>query len=239
MATLLGIVQEFCGRVAIPRPGVVTSSNDDQYIQLWRLCNETLDDLVTRPWCWTTLATETTFTTVAANLQGTIASICPFGYMGIIPETFWDRTQRLPFIGPLNSQEWQTVQALPATNPLYAFRVFQNNLYVWPTPAAGHTCAFEYYSNYAVLASDGTTAKPYFTADDDTLRLDDKLMYAGLKWRWKREKGLPYAEDFQTYETLLASLAGRDGPKKRIRMDRGSYDGFQPGIFVSPGSWSV
>lgn len=238
MATLLAIVREFCGRVAIPTPSVVVASNDDQYIQLWKLANEICDDLSNRPFCWTALATETTFTTVAANLQGTIDTICPSGYQGVIPETFWDRTRTLPFIGPLDSQEWQTVIALPATNPLYAFRIFQNNLYIWPVPTAGHTCAFEYYSSFCV-ASAASVAQEYFLADTDTFRLSDKILLAGLKWIWKREKGLPYAEDFTSYENLITALGGRDGPKKRINMSQGSYDGFQPGIFVSPGNWPL
>ena len=43
--TLLGLVQEFCRRRALPIPISVTGSQDDGVIQMWGLLNEGISDI--------------------------------------------------------------------------------------------------------------------------------------------------------------------------------------------------
>jgi hypothetical protein len=61
---------------------------------------------------------------------------------------------------------------------------------------------------------------------------------AGLKWRWKKEKGLDYAEDLRTYETQVKDAMGRDGGKRVLNMN-GCPSDAMPGVFIPQGSWQV
>ena len=235
--TLLELVREFCSRTALQVPSTVKASQDEGLIQIAALCNEVLDDLVTRR-AWTAVTRQAVFTSVAAEVQGALATIAPYGFQGMVNKSFYDRDRRLPFFGPISSNEWQCLKALPNTGPYYKYRLWQGSIYVNPDMEAGHECAFEYFSSY--LVEDPTTPltpfKRYFTLDTDTFALDDSLLLAGLRWVWKKEKGLAYAEEFRLYESILASQMGRDGSAETLSMDGTEYRP-APGIFVPAGNW--
>lgn len=234
--TLLQIVQEFCRRQGLTVPSIVMASQDDQLVQLVGLANEVCEDLVRRH-SWTDLQYQTTFTSVAAESQGAITTLAPNAFLKILNETIYDRTERLPIYGPRNPSDWQALKALPNTGPYYQYRIQNGLLKINPAMVAGHTIAFEYASEGVVNAADGTV-KAYFTADDDTFVLNKTLLIAGLRWRWKEEKGLPYLETFRAYEAVVAEAAGSDGTKATLFMD-GTTGRPEPGIFVPAGSWSI
>jgi hypothetical protein len=74
--------------------------------------------------------------------------------------------------------------------------------------------------------------------DDDVLLLREDLFKLGLEWRWKKAKGLEYAQEFADYEDFFADAFARDGTKDIINMGSARYDIF-PGILVPSGSWPI
>jgi hypothetical protein len=212
------------------------ASTDSQIIQLRALLQEVLEDLVVMD--WTVLMKESTFSTVAGEVQGSLASLAPFGFRSIVRDTIYNRTLRLPVYGPLAASKWQARKALPTTGPFYMYRIREGNVYFSPTPGAGNLCAFEYFSTFAVVP-DGGLPTDTLTADTDTFLLDSKLLLAGLRWKWKCEKGLDYAEDFARFQGLVQSILGQDGTKPTLSLDMDGTGGIMPGIFVSPGSWPL
>lgn len=107
-----------------------------------------------------------------------------------------------------------------------------------PVPPVGESWFFEYVTANWILAADGVTYKQYFTADTDTILLPETLVLMGLRWRWKKEKGFDYSEDFNTYEMQVKDALGRDGGKPVLSMDD-TGRGPKPGIWVPDGSWNV
>lgn len=233
---LLALVQEFTARMGLPRPAQVAGSTDPQVQQILALLNETLEDIVDKG--WSALTQESTFSTVDGEDQGAITSLAPNGFKWILQETIFNRTLRLPLFGPIAASKWQALKALPNAGPFYKYRIVRDRLLFNPAGIAGHDCAFEYASSYCVLADDGTTYKPYPTADSDTFLFPDTVILAGLRWKRKYEKGLEYAEDFRRFEELIANAKSRDGGKPALSMD-GEGCGFAPGIFVPSGNWNV
>ena len=63
-------------------------------------------------------------------------------------------------------------------------------------------------------------------------------MLVGLRWRWKKEKGLDYAEDFRTYEMQVEDAIGRDGGRKPVSMDL-CTEKTGPAVFVPSGNWAI
>lgn len=237
MATLLSIVQDFCGRTNISVPLSALGSTDPQVIQVVKLLEEEGVDLAQRA-DWEVLTDEGTFTSVAAEAQGNIFTIASDGYRSIKNETFWDRSSSLPVLGPLSSKEWQTLKAVANTGPRYYYRLRGDQLLMNPAPAAGLGFYFEYITKNWITSADGTTKKARFTLDTDLVRLDYDLVTMGLRWRWKKEKGFDYAEDFRTYEEQVTAAIGRDGGKPTLQMGGNNYRP-RPGIFVPIGSWNV
>jgi hypothetical protein len=236
--SLLTVIQYACGRLNIPVPTAAMGTiTDPQVLQLIRLLEEEGTDL-SRRGPWQAITFEATHTTIASEDQGAMATIASNGFRDIRNDTFWDRTNKLPIIGPLSDQEWQTRKGLTTTGPRYVYRIRGGKLLVNPTPTAGYSWAFEYMSQHWILGVDGTTYKSYFTLDTDTILLPETLILMGLRWRWKKEKGREYAEDFATYEMQVKDALGRDGGKPVLSMSD-DMRSRQPGVFVPDRSWAL
>lgn len=234
--TCLQMVQKACKRIGIPAPTVALTSTDLQIIQLVELLNEEVQELAAS-YNWSALITEATFTTLAAQLQTAtgIATVAP-GYKNLVQGTMWNRTLDEP-VYPIDARDWQAAVAIAATAPNSQFRIWNNNIYFYPTPTAGQTVAFEYWDRRPITSSDEATKREAFSADADLLRLDPQLAEAGLIWRWKQAKGFEYAEDFRKYADRVMDAQARDGAKRTLCLT--SYGAAAPGVLVPEGSWSL
>ncbi len=237
MATLLSVVQDFCKRQNLTSPATVYGSSDQGVTQMMGLLEEIGNDLAQRHF-WEALTREADHTSLAAEDQGTIASIADDGFRFIINETIWDRSTRLPVCGPLNPQQWQALKALLSTGPRYQYRIRGGKLLINPTPVAGESWYFEYLSKNWISNAAGSAFYARFTADTNIILLPDDLCLQGLRWVWKKEKGFDYAEDFRTYELQVKQAMSLDGGKARLDMN-GNDRGPKPGVWVSPGSWPL
>lgn len=233
--SMLTLIQRFCRRTNLTVPSTVYGSSDPQIRQVMAILEEEGNDLAGRG-DWNELTFQATHTTTAAEDQGDIDSIATNGFRYIKNDTFWDRTLQEPVYGPVGDKDWQAIKATNVTGPKYQFRIRGGHLLANPTPTAGHTWAFEYVSWNWILGADLTTYKQYFTLDTDTLLLPEEILTLGLRWRWKKEKGLEYAEDFRTYEAAVKDALGRDGGKRTLNMG-GENDGPHPQVFIPAGTW--
>lgn len=236
--TLLTIIQEFTDRRGLDRPGAVMSSQDDTIRQLRTLVNEVVADICGRGGAWSKLKKEATFLTLAAELQGTIAAIAPWGFRRLIANSAFNRTTRTALFGPRGSAEWQQSEALPATGPFYSYRIWQGNFYLQPAPPANHTIAFEYESDFAISDAPGTTFKKRFSADTDLFLLNSDMLFLGLNAKFRREKGLSYAQEQSDYEYLLTQELGNDPQKGEVNMAGGTSN-LRPGFIVPAGNWNL
>lgn len=233
--SLLSMIQQVCAEIGLQQPNAVATSTDSQLLQMLALLNREGKELAKRV-NWQALRKETSFTTVATEEQGDINTIAP-GLNYIINNTIWNRDLKRPIFGPLDPQRWQQLEALTLRGPWNEFVIRGNKIRFIPAPAAGQSCYFEYFSKYWCEDSSGNP-KAGFTADDDVTLLDEDIMTMGLIWRWKQAKGFAYAEEFATYERLVANTAGRDGSKQTLNMADTRYDMF-PGIVVPSGNWTI
>lgn len=234
--SLLTTVQAFCERTKLQSPATVIGSNSELVVQIRALLEEE-GDALSRRGDWEGLTFEATHTTLAAEDQGAITSIATNGFRYIKDETMWDRTDQLP-VPQLNSTLWQRYKATVNASPRFKYRIRGGKLLMTPTPTAGNTLAFEYVSKNWILAADAVTYKRAFTLDTDTLLLPEELLLMGLRWRWKKEQGREYAEDFRDYEMQVRDALGRDGGKQVIYLDN-SFPRARPGVIVPEYSWNL
>ena len=234
--TMLTTIQHFCRRSNINVPSTVFGSTDSQVLQIMALLEEEGTDLAKRG-DWQELTNEATHTTVATESQGAIKTIASNGFNYIKNGTIWDRDLQLP-VYVIDGTDWQQVKAIAVTGPRYQARIRGGNLISNPVPIAGHTWAFEYISSNWITDTNDANPDQYFGADTDKILLPESLVMMGLRWRWKKEKGFEYAEDFTTYEKQVTDALSRDG------MHRVIYTGERnktstPSVFVPDGSWSL
>lgn len=230
---LLQLCQRFAQRTGLP-VAMTVFNGSPVYLQIATLLDEVLDYLTTQH-SLVQLRKQAVFTSVDGENQGVLNQIAP-GFLRFCKGSFFDRARRLEVSGPLSPREWQAQKALAVSGPYSWFRVIGEDLCLLPNAGAGHELAFEYQSSYAVYDSDTGEFKQYVTKDQDLLVLPDTLLLAGLRWRWKAEKGQDYAEEFRAFETLATSYDMVDKGARALMMD-GSQDSARPGIIVPSGNW--
>lgn len=234
--TVLEITKRFAARQGLPQPSFVAGNSDKQVLQILGLLEEFCDDLVTRRY-WEVTTREAVFTSLGAEDQGAIATIASQGYRGMVPDTFYNRTQRLGIPVAISPAEWQFRKTLGIAGPLYQARVRGGRLLFIPPPPAGHVLAFEYQSEWFVTDINGA-GKKWPTADSDTFVVNDSLPLAYLRWAWKSAKGFDYAEEFRMYENLVGQERSATRIAQTARLDATTKDA-RPGIVVPPGSWNI
>ncbi len=233
--TMLALIQRFCKRTGLTVPNTVYGSTDEQVAQILSLLEEEIEDLSGRG-DWQRLTFEATHTSVATESQGAITAIATNNFRNFKNDTLWDRTESLP-LEVIDGSDWQAEKGFSNTSPHYQVRVRGGELLATPTPVAGNTWAFEYVSWNCILDNDGTTYKQYFTEDTDTLLLPEPILLKGLRWRWKKEKGFEYEEDFNSYELMVAGELARQGVNKSLNL--GDSRNNDRGVVVSQGTWPL
>ena len=230
--SLLTTVQRFCRRTNITVPTVVIDTTDTQIAQIYSLLEEEGNDLSGRG-SWQVLTREAVFTTVAGESQGPIADIADECFRYIKNDTIWDRTENLPIL-IIDGPDWQAEKGFANTAPRYMARIRGGELLVTPDAVAGNTWAFE----YVTWAWINCGRQQYFTRDTDTIDLPETIIQMGLRWRWKKEKGFEYAEDFRTYEKLVENALSRQGLQKVLHQDNREHQS-SPKIIINQGFWPL
>lgn len=234
---LLDVIQEFALRTGIPKPLSAVNSSDAQIAQLVALANEVASEVSVRGE-WGHFTREAVITTIAAESQGKLITLLSDGgYKWVIPGTFFNRTLHLPMYGPISRHQWQALKAIPATGPLYKYRIRTGELLINPVPPAGHVLALEYATSWIITNATLTAYYPRFTDDAQLFALGDDILLAGLRWKWKAEKGLDYAQEFATFEALCVNMLALEKSAPTLNMADGEPD-YRPGIFVPAGNWT-
>lgn len=234
--SLLTLVQSVATELDISSPSTVVGNTNNQIIQLLRLANNEGKYLAAR-YRWQALINEATFTSAATESQGAMTTLAGASFGWLCNDTVWNRTQDRRMI-PVSDVQWQQMKATSITGPCEYFRIRGGLFIVQPTMTASETVAFEWVSKNWCESSGGTDQSAW-AADTDVGILDETVMAAGVLWRWKRAKGLDYAEDFNTYEALVADAAARDGAKKHIHMGAGRGSRFLNSRSGAEGNWTL
>jgi hypothetical protein len=213
--TALNIVTNVCERLALTPPSGVFNSTDPQIIQIRGLMNQEGAELAIE-YEWQVMRVQTSFNTVATPTLEQTALPADFGW--IINDSMWDRSLDRPVSGPLTSQEWQREQAGPTfTSVEFAYRIWNNSIWMTPAPGSGHTVYYEYLSKYWCESSGGV-GKVQMTDDADVSKLDEELVTQGTLWRFLKAKGLDYTADLETYAIRKNRLQGQDGGKPSLNL---------------------
>lgn len=221
--------------LSLPRSSVVASSTDQNVRTLLQLANQEGREL-SRRHAWNKLVKEKTFTATADDVQ---TGAVPSDMQMFIQDSMFNRTNVRRVTGPMSPEEWQAQQALSVSVLTDAFRFRGGDILITPTPAGTETYAFEYVSDQWCESSGGT-GQSAWTADDDTGVLDENLMLLGIVWRFRKARGLDYAEEMASYEKEVVQAIMRDGSRRTINysFDDSLYDHAKPPLVIE-GGWDL
>jgi len=232
--TLLTLCQDAADQLGISRPNSVYGNAATEVRKLLRYANQEGRQLRRRG-DWQALRVEQTFTSVATEAQ--TSTMVPSDLDHFCNETFWNRTQKRMFNGPLSPREWQALKATTGSviNETFSYR--GTIFYISPVPTAGHSFAYEYIST-KFCASTGGVAQTAFAADTDTTRLDEELFILGIIWRFKKGEGQPWQDDFAEYDFQVETALKLESPKRTLDMSQMGRRHMPGMIGVPEGSWS-
>lgn len=187
------------------------ASSDDNVLQLCVLLNRLGQDLL-RDYQWSHLELEHTFSTADGDDDYDV----PLGFWRIINGTAWNRTQTQPLLGPLSAQQWQQLQgSSTASLTSQAFRLQGLTMYLYPTPSAVETVAYEYVSRYWVVAAGASRVSPpdseTASVSEAILHFDRRVLIDGLRWYFTRGKGFDSSGPQDDFMRAVARAQGGDG----------------------------
>jgi hypothetical protein len=213
--TALELCQDAAVKLGLDRPSVLFSSADRTDLELRRAMVEAADKIV-HAHDWQLLKTIQTHLGDGTTTKYTL----PTDFLRMpkdaqVWSTKWQR--QLYHITP---EDWLYFDVRDFNFTLGSWTVYGGDVIYEPALANDELAKFFYISDRCVAAEDGTP-KSRFTADDDTFRLDDRLLELVLVWVWRAQKSLDYAEEQASAEVALARAIERD-KGARILTQRGT-----------------
>jgi hypothetical protein len=221
--TLLQLVQEVAPSVQLPVPSTVTGALDDATLQVWKIFNEG-QRAMSDEYEFQQLINYNTFQhingldSLAVNLNidgisGANGYVQPNPFKFLVPDTLWSVSDRRQVAGPLTLQQWNQLKIFNVANAIYSYMISQQGIHIFPVPSPLSSVTFGYYyGSRCSVTLNGPDAGSYmeYVTDNAKSVLPDQVVLADFKWRWKREKGLAYAEDKEVADQLCKNEVGRD-----------------------------
>lgn len=218
--SLLTMVQDIAVSVGLDEPSSVFGNDDATYPQIARLLQQEGDEL-SRFYDWRNLKENGIITgdgtTSQWDLPADFDRLVPGDALWIVGRPMW------PVEGPISDEDMLAIQAGPTRPAFGVWRMFENQMEIYPIPSDGIVYNLMYYRTAWVQPADKLSFKERFTLDTDVTTMPERVMTLGGIWRWKRAKGLDYAEEFRTYDIEKLKAARNDGGLRKFRM-RDKFD---------------
>lgn len=191
--TVLSICQALAKDVGRAVPDVVVTNGHRDWVEAVNMSNATGEELARRV-DWGQLTETTTLTGDGTNKEFTL----PEGFSRIVRGEGVRGANGA--VRPLTRAEWASLT--PSEGVPRYFLLENNKITLWPYLADGETATVYYQSEN--WCSNGGKA---WTADTETPLIDIDLMTKGLIVRWRRQKGMQYADQEAEYEAAIADMA--------------------------------
>lgn len=202
--TALQFCQDAATKLGLERPSVVFTSSDRTAIELRRALIEA-SDMIARAHDWQLLKTIQTHTGDGSTTEFAI----PSDFLRMPKDAqVWSSRWQHP-LSAISPEDWLHLDVRDYDIVIGAWTIYGGNFVYKPALATSETARFFYISDKVVAASGGAP-KAQFTADDDTFRLDDRVLELCLVWIWRAQKSLDYAEEQAQAELALARAIEAD-----------------------------
>lgn len=220
MSTVLEIVDDALGAIGIAAPTTLTTS-DDLGRQCNKLLTEVAEDMIKRA-SWPRITFEKTFTTVASDIQASLATLAP-DRKRIVKGTVWNRTQRWEVLGPTDKVTWQRAKTGQTwLDSGRHWRIRGDDFLIFEQRTVGDLIAFEYVSKNWLQPASTTEASARISriaANTDECLLEDSVIKLGLQAKWLQANGLNFLPTLQAYMAAVKVQEAEEGQTDRISLN--------------------
>ena len=207
--SLLTICQSVMKETGWPVPSAIASSTDGTAQQIMAIANTELRAL-SEKFNWPQLRTEYEFNTVVDQTEYS----WPADFRFLAWDGVFDTTEYYRVRGSTPLREWNRwVHGLLGQLNFKRFlSAYDSNgdpvIQFSPAPAAvGTLVAFYFTNEYARNDTGDSIAK--YASDADVSKIPERLVELGVKWRFRRAKGLDYSAELAEYNSDVASQYAR------------------------------
>lgn len=193
--SLLEMVQAMAKNVGLEIPLQVVGSADRTWVEALDFANRQGEELARRV-DWGGLVASSSFTGTGSDDTFELPSS-----FARLPRGVAVTSSGAP-VRPLTRAEWTGLTAAEGT-PRY-FLLENRKMRFYPYPASAATVSFTY------IHDQWATGGAQFLADTDETVFPSELFIMGLIVRWRRQKGMDYADYEAEYEAALAHYAAFD-----------------------------
>lgn len=209
----LQVIQKAVGLTNLTAvPTTITGSDDPQIVNLRAVLSDVGQDLTSRH-DWNSLGRLFSFTSGSTSPH--IEPLPSDWGKGYPDASVWRSGAKLfPMSGPVPPDVWHRLLVMPGIRFPGYWRPFDGNLEVIGAPE-GETVSIYYVRDGWVQDANGSV-KQEVTKDDDTFLLPDRVLSLGIISRWRRYKGLSYAEEMADFEYELERQIAADRMSRPI-----------------------
>ncbi len=200
--SLLEICQNVMGEVGWPILGSIASNTEGTAQQIFRIANTELRNL-SQTFNWPHLETEYNFNTVIAQT----VYLWPTDFRVPAQQSLFNKAEYYALKGSMQMQYWQllkygnlaslSMQKFRTTYPLGV-----PGLEIMPAPTQVQAMVGVYYSNEYAKDEDGNSIPKYAT-DNDVSKIPEEYVELGVKWRFRRAKGLDFSAELAEYNDMV------------------------------------
>lgn len=211
--TVLSVAQEVSKVVGLEVPTELFSATNREMVELRGIVQEMADRIVSS-YDWQLLSR---IHSIAGD-GSTISWDLPPDYARmLIKSQVWSTAIETPLSHIEGLDRWLGLDIQSFDFVINAWTIYGGQIHIKPALASTATAKFFYQSNLAIAPSSGSN-KTDFSADDDTFRLDERLLQLGTIWRWKAAKGQAYSEEMEDYEEAKERLIAKDKGSRILRV---------------------
>ncbi|QIG49567.1 hypothetical protein G5V57_18725 [Nordella sp. HKS 07] len=213
--TILTAIQNVSAAIALNRPEAVFSSTEREHFELQVLAN-TAGLYIAKDYEWQALRVVGTLTG-----DGTKTAFdLPADYDRMLKEAEFRSSRYITALTHIiDSDHWLDMEIRQFNQIAGMWTLHGGQIHIRPAPAAGEAVKFFYMSKLWAKDDQGTL-KDGFTKDSDTFQLSEKILELCMIWKWRAQKGLPYAQDQDNYEDAKEKLQAADKGSRIISVGR-------------------
>lgn len=215
LAPAIDIINSALAELGLPLVQLGVTTSDTTALQSLAMLNALGDELV-RVNDWQFLEKVAGFVGDGTSEQFPM----PIDYGRIVNQTQWAVSDARPLLGPDSPQIWAwNKYGIASVGVFYRYRILNNEMTVFPVPAANAEFAFYYISkNWVQDGEDPSMYKSRVTRETDVPVFDRRLLTSGLKAKLWAQKGFDTSVLQQEFLFALEAEKAQTGGARVINL---------------------
>lgn len=213
--TILDVCKNVCIFIGHDVPTAVFPSTDREHIEMGVFANKIARDIAFEH-DWNIIEKTATITGDGVTQDFPL----PADYSRMKKNAnLWSLDIVSPFSQIIDRDVWLGITTSFPGTTINSWSIIGGKISIMPAVPNGSQVKYLYQTNQIIVDENGVP-KTSFTADTDRYLLPERMLEYAIIYKWRMNKGLPYAEHMMDYEKVKAEFIGSEsGP----RIIRGEY----------------